>query len=420
MEFNPATPIYWNMDLLEQEALQTFDICSGCRRCKDLCPTFEFLFYTIDNTNKGRAGNLSLNEIYQAVDLCYLCRHCQGRCPYKAPHEHDINIPHLVMRARAVPSRTAGISFQSRLLGNADYTGRLGCALRPLSNHLIKNRLWRVLLEKTAGIDREYKLRKFNRRPFSKLYKKSRKASGSGVKTNRRVALYPGCSINYHEGGIGEAMIDVLRHNGCEVAVIDALSCGYAHLEAGDIEAAVGCARENIILFKKYIDEGFTVVIAEPSCHLTIKHEYFNLIYEQSDLVFSKSTISFINYIYLLNKSDELSMDFKFEGGKILYHNLYYPEYIEGVNPGAEILRKLPGSNVAAITEPTIGAGIWGMKRKYRSLRSKRFKDLFEEFENYGPDYIVTDSSETGLQYNHKKSTKIWHFAEILKKGYGI
>jgi glycerol-3-phosphate dehydrogenase subunit C len=425
LEFNPATPTFWDPDLLEQDSLRTFDICSQCRQCKDICPTFEYLFYTIDNKPAGGPRGLFPGELAQAVDLCYLCRNCYSKCPYKSPHEHGIDIPHLVMRSRAVPSRSVGISFQNRLLGNSDYTGKLGCALYPLSNYLINNRLWRIILEKTAGIDREYGLKRFNRPTFSKWSKrKSRKEAGKAGKgdTNpkRKVALFAGCALNYHGRRVGEAIIDVLRHNDTEVALIDALSCGHAHLEAGDMDAAVGCARENTILLKKYLDDGFSLVIAEPSCYITIKYDYPGLLYGENGLDLSENIISFVNYIHLLEKNNEFKTDFKLDAGKVMYQNLYYQEYTEGVNPGMEVLKRLPGSSVKIIEGTTIGGGIWGMRRKYRSLRLKRFDALFKEISDYRPDYIVTDSFGTGLQPDPVKGPKVLHLAEILKKGYGI
>ncbi len=43
---NPSyqEPVYWDRAALREETTRVFDICHGCRRCAQLCPSFGSLF----------------------------------------------------------------------------------------------------------------------------------------------------------------------------------------------------------------------------------------------------------------------------------------------------------------------------------------------------------------------------------------
>lgn len=45
--FDLITPS-WGRPELEKETLRVYDICDGCRRCFNLCPSFNTLFDRID------------------------------------------------------------------------------------------------------------------------------------------------------------------------------------------------------------------------------------------------------------------------------------------------------------------------------------------------------------------------------------
>ena len=45
--FDLITPD-WGRPQLEKETLRVYDICDGCRRCFNLCPSFNTLFDRID------------------------------------------------------------------------------------------------------------------------------------------------------------------------------------------------------------------------------------------------------------------------------------------------------------------------------------------------------------------------------------
>ncbi|MBI3394031.1 MAG: ferredoxin, partial [Nitrospirae bacterium] len=79
---NPNTVAYWDESELRHEIDRVFDICSGCRRCFNLCDSFPYLFERMEAADDD-ATRLSTAEIERVVSLCFQCKVCGfQKCPY--------------------------------------------------------------------------------------------------------------------------------------------------------------------------------------------------------------------------------------------------------------------------------------------------------------------------------------------------
>ena len=85
---------------LAVEAQRVYDICAGCRRCYNLCPSFTYLLDTIDEQHDGEAAGLIPDEDRHVVDLCFGCNLCYPHCPYTPPHRWAIDFPALMLESR--------------------------------------------------------------------------------------------------------------------------------------------------------------------------------------------------------------------------------------------------------------------------------------------------------------------------------
>jgi len=136
---------------IQKDTLKFFDICNGCRRCFNLCPSFDYLFKRLDD-HDGEAELLKPNEIDHTVDLCYYCKLCYNHCPYTPPHRFGLDFPLLMIRSKAAPSKKGSFSFRDRLLANTDFIGKWGSLFAPLMNWANGNRFVRFILHHTLGI----------------------------------------------------------------------------------------------------------------------------------------------------------------------------------------------------------------------------------------------------------------------------
>ena len=66
---------------LERNAPRIYDVCDGCRRCFNLCPSFNTLLDRIDEYDSDVA-KLTPADHHRVVDECYYCKLCFNHCPY--------------------------------------------------------------------------------------------------------------------------------------------------------------------------------------------------------------------------------------------------------------------------------------------------------------------------------------------------
>src|SRR6059036_3585865 len=150
------SPEFWDPSAVDRELRRVSDICSGCRRCLPLCPSFKVLFDRLDvDAVDGDVEKLPTRDVKEVVDLCYQCKLCFNHCPYTPPHRWEVDFPRMMLRSKAVQVKRKGQSLQDRLLGQVDLIGRVGGFFAPLANWSIRNRFNRWIMEKVVGIHRE-------------------------------------------------------------------------------------------------------------------------------------------------------------------------------------------------------------------------------------------------------------------------
>ena len=123
-----GSPPFGDAANLAAETARIYDICAGCRRCYNLCPSFTHLLDTIDE-HDGDIAALSIEEDRRTVDLCFGCKLCYPLCPYTPPHRWAVDFPLLMQQARVARADREGVAFRDRVLGNAELLGRIGSAV---------------------------------------------------------------------------------------------------------------------------------------------------------------------------------------------------------------------------------------------------------------------------------------------------
>src|SRR5262249_9087429 len=153
------------------------------------------------------------------------------KCPYTPPHQYDLDYPRLLMREKAVRVKREGVSKQDKFLGNPDRTGKLGCQTAPFSNLANKSPVFRVVMEKTVGVHRDRNLPEFHAITFEEWFH----ARPRALHSDRKVAFFYTCFVNYNEPDQGAAAVEVLEQNGFEVIAPKQVCCGMPYLDGGEI-----------------------------------------------------------------------------------------------------------------------------------------------------------------------------------------
>ena len=131
---------------LDKETQRIYEICDGCRRCFNLCPSFNTLLNGIDR-HEGDVAKLTSEDHRRIVDECYYCKLCFNHCPYTPPHQYEIDFPHLMILWKQRLAAERGVRWRDRWLTGTDFIGKIGTLTAGPLNWLMTRSTVRRLVE---------------------------------------------------------------------------------------------------------------------------------------------------------------------------------------------------------------------------------------------------------------------------------
>jgi Fe-S oxidoreductase len=422
--FDPSAHDFFDPAAAEAELRRVFDICHTCRRCYDLCPSFDVLFRALDRPEvDGEADRLPAEDLRQFSDLCYECRLCIPHCPYYPPHRWQVDIPRAVLRDRAARVRhQGGPRLRERVLSSADAVGRLSSAAAPLVNSLNESPAARWLLEKTLGVHRDRLLPTYSSETFAVWWERR---GGSTSPLERapiadRVAFFTTCSLNYNAPDVARAAVAVLERSGCDVAVPAQRCCGMPYLESGDVDSARECRRGNVDAFLPFVRAGYTIVSPGPTCSLTLKKEYPILDSEEGASAVAGATMDLSEFLMRRHAQGRLPLDFVRGPGRVFYQVPCHLKVQDIGFKSRDLLSLIPGAEVVAVEACSGHDGTWSMKKEYFPLSMEIGAPLFEKIRAEKSDAVATDCPLAGLQIRQGTGRTAKHPIQILAEAYGL
>lgn len=416
MTRNPIDPLFWNEGDLRKELDRINDICHGCRMCFNLCPSFPALFKYVDE-NEGEVAKLNAKQLAEVTDLCYQCKLCYVKCPYTPPHQYDLDFPRLMLREKAVRVKREGVSAQDKFLGDPDRTGKMGCSMAPLANLANSSPVFRVVMEKTVGVHRDRNLPQFQPIMFDEWFRKR----PHPLRSDKKIAFFYTCFVNYHDPDQGVAAVEVLEKNGYEVIAPEQVCCGMPFLDGGEIDKAAGNMQKNMRSFKPYVEAGIPIASLGPTCSYVLKNEQSFITQDQQAVSMGKVTKDLCEFLIELKANHQLNTEFKnTEPTKIAYH---IPCHLRAQNMGyksMDLLRTIPNVNVELMEQCAAMDGTWGMKKQYFQLSLKVAGKLFREVKQAQPDQVCTDCPLSSLQMEYGTRKKPVHPVQVLHRAYGL
>ncbi len=404
---------------LGQELTRIADICHGCRRCFSLCPSFDVLFKGLDLPEvDGEAEKLPPRVLDDFVDLCYECKLCLPHCPYIPPHRWHVDVPHLVLDARRVRKEARGLPLRERMLSDPDRLGRLASAVAPVANFVNSLPVARRAMEKAVGVSAKKSLPRFAGETFTAWFRRRPRPAPSGEPA-ARVVLYPTCSVEWNRPEIGKAAVQVLEHNGVEVAVEYPRCCGMPFFDVGDVSAAREARGEVVAALAPWVVKGYTVVTPGPSCSLMLRKEYPWL--GESDEVkrVAQATKDLLEFLSELKTKGLLKTSFPAAPKSVAYH---LPCHLKVQNIGfkSRDLLALTGAAVTMVERCSGHDGTWAMKAEYFDESMKVGRKLFDDLAAAGAEVVASDCPLAGVQIRQGTGAAVLHPVEVLRNAYGL
>ena len=407
---------------LEKETLRVYDICDGCRRCFNLCPSFNTLLDRID-AYESDVARFKERDFEQIAHECYYCKLCYNHCPYTPPHQYEIDFPRLMVAWKKQITEEKGARWRDRWLCKTDLMGRWGSRLAPLANWILKNRWARALGERVTGVHREREVLPFQRETLTQWW--ARRARGrTGAGSGRKVAVFAGCMVNYQATDVGKASLQVLEKNGLEVALPEQQCCGMPFFDVGDTEAMRKAARTNLEIFRPWLDAGFDIVSPAVSCSLMLKREYPYLLPGPASTRLAEHTFDICEYLMRLRRDGTLATDFAKKPGRVAYQ---VPCHLRDQNIGfkSKELMEVAGATVEAVERCSAHDGSWSAKVEFFDLSMKTARKTVSQLKEAEPDLTASDCPLAALQLDQagaagRGGKRTLHPIQIVRDAYGL
>lgn len=408
---------------LEKETLRIYEICDGCRRCFNLCPSFTTMLNGIDRY-EGDVGKLTSEDHRRIVDECYYCKLCFNHCPYTPPHQFEIDFPHLMILKKRQLAAERGVRWRDRWLIATDVLGRMGSLTARPFNWLMKRPVVRRVGELVAGVHRDRHILPFSGETFPRWFSRR----GTPARTAaplKKVALFSSCLVNYQATDIGKATVQVLEKNGVEVVVPEQRCCGMPSFDIGDLGAIRQAIDANVASLHSWVARGYDVVVPTASCSLMLKREYPDLRQDEPTKEVARSTYDICEYLMKMKKEGQLATDFVNRPGRVAYQ---IPCHLRDQNIGfkSKELMECAGAQVEVIEKCSGHDGAWSAKTEFFSLSMLIAEKAVRAIRQQPADLIATDCPLAGVQLDqagasaHVGGKAALHPIQVVRDAYGL
>jgi glycerol-3-phosphate dehydrogenase subunit C len=395
-------PDFYDAEKLDAELRRQFDVCHGCRRCHNLCDSFPLLFDLIDEAESMELDTVDSKDFKPVIDACTLCDMCfMTKCPYVPPHAFNLDVPHLMLRYRAVELKKGEVPFVAKQISKTDRNGKLAGAVAPLSNWATStdNKLTRPVMQAVSGIDAKATLPKFHGKTLTARAKADapvRRADAPAA--GRKAVVYGTCFVNYNDPAMGMDALEVLARNGVETEVLHPACCGMPKLEHGDIAGVAEAAKQVAAVFRPWIEKGYDIVALTPSCSLMLKFEWPLILPDDEDIkLLSGATHDISQYVVDISKNEGLADGMRPLDGPVTVHLACHSRAQNMGQKAAELLRLIPDAEVNVIERCSGHGGSWGMMKDNFETAIKVGRPAARKALETAPKYVVSECPLAGI-----------------------
>ena len=425
--YDPLEPSWSDPAATRAERDRTFHICSDCRVCVKLCPSFRSLFEMIDDLGgTEHVDDLAPAQHRRVVDECYQCKLCYVICPY-TPDQHQewrVDFPQLMLRSLTGQSDAGEVSRSARLLARTDEQGKIATTFAPVVNATAKLRPARIVIEKVTGISRDRLLPTFDRVRFSKWFRgrdRVRTAAATPEAERGTVTLFPTCLVEYQEPAIGKAAVAVFERNGFSCDLPEGqVCCGMPWLDAGDSEKFREAAQRNVDALLPSVEAGRSIVVPQPTCAYTLKEEYPAFLGTEAARKVSAATFDASEF--LMNEHKKQKLDTNFEGktyASIIWHAACHYR-AQQIGPRSSQLMQLTGAKVQMVERCSAIDGTWGLRAENMEMAKRVAKPLMEKVRESDAELVAGDCQLANVAIDDGSGKRPIHPLQVLARAYGL
>ena len=367
------------------------ELCHGCGGCRGaqsttggvMCPTYRASKEEIQST-RGRAnllrqamsGDLGKEEqfdvefMHEVMDMCIGCKGCSVDCP------SEVDMAKLKVEVAHEHHERHGASVRDHVFANIGLFSRLGSATAPLSNLVTAVPGSRHLLEEVLGIAQGRSLPTFH--PESLVNGFDARGGSRVPKTDaeHQVLLFPDTYTNYNKPRAGKAAVLALEAAGVHVRIPDDVTgSGRPAFSNGFIEKARDDAQRNVTALEPFVEDGWDVVVVEPSDAVMFQSDYRDLLSGSAVDRVASNTYGVLEYLDVCGLDDRMTFDDRVANEHLTCHGHCHQKAMKKDHHAVGVLRRA-GYRVDPLDSGCCGmAGSFGYEAEHFSMSKGRRSD---------------------------------------------
>ena len=402
------------------------EMCNGMGACRKttgtMCPSY-MATKEEEHSTRGRANllraalsgalppsTLTGHRLHEALDLCLECKGCKAEC------QTGVDMAKLKYEFLDRYNRKHGLSLRGRLFANISSLSRWGSRFAPVSNWLARTPPAKFVLHTLIGIHGSRPVPPFARPTFPNRFSQVRTLS-NGHRGD--VVLYNDSFMNYNYPQVGVAAVEILERAGYNVVLANAECCGRPMISKGLLDKSREHAQQNVDLLYPYAQQGIPIVGCEPSCLLTLRDEFVNLITDPRAKVVAEHSYLIDEFLDGLREKAQLDLEFTDLKKNVLFHGHCHQKALIGTQHSVATLRLPPGYNVEDVKSGCCGmAGSFGFEKEHYGISMAIGRmSLVPTIESKGDDWeIAVMGVSCRQQIEHATGRRARHLVEVLRE----
>ena len=313
-------------------------------------------FATMQNILKSK-------ELAEVLDSCLACKGCRSECPS--------NVDMTRLRSEILQQKydVCGMPLRSFAVSYMATVEQLGHIVWPIYNLFASWQFSANIIKGIIKFSTKRDIPTLSRVTMRKAVKRECRKNHKQA-TKGKVFLFADEFTNFQEAEQGLTFAKLLLHLGYEVEIPKHVESGRAAISKGNLKLAKKFALKNVNLLKDKISEQTPLVGIEPSCILSFRDEYPDLVpaemrHEAQKL--GHNALLFDEFIMREVKAGRITADdFKTDAVNIWLHGHCHQKALVGTEKTVAALKLLEGATVHVIPSGCCGmAGSFGYEKEH-------------------------------------------------------
>ena len=304
-------------------------------------------------------GNFDSPEMAAVLDSCLACKGCLSECPS--------NVDMTRIRSEVLQQKydRHGTPLRSWLVARMASIEALGACVRPLYNFFAAWKPSAALIKRIVRFSADRQIPTLSRYGMRKLV-----AMEPQPANGRKVYLFADEFTDHQEAELGLTFVRLLNRLGYRVEIPKHGESGRAAISKGCLRLAKKLAVRNVALLKDVVSEDAPLIGIEPSCILSFRDEYPDLVPPEMRADAKRlaaGCLLFDEFLMREVRNGHIGTDaFRPLDADIWLHGHCHQKSLIGVGASAEMLRLIPGARVHVIPSGCCGmAGSFGYEKEH-------------------------------------------------------